>query len=341
MKLFAERLPEQLARQLAPVYLIAGPERLIVEEAGDQVRKACRGQQIDERIRLTADRSFKWDELGQATETGSLFASRRLVELRLPTGKPGAEGGKVIRQWIEDQRDDVLLIICDQWEMQQERAAWVKAIEQAGVYVPAWNVKPPQLPRWIDQRLKSRGLQADGEVCRFLAERLEGNLLAAAQEVDRLALLFPDSRLELAPVREAVADSARFDAFRLAELVMTGQAGAALRCIRGLRESDSPEPAVLWALGRELEIALAVARRGRREAVARVFSDLGVWKARQAPIEACIRRNGPRRLEQGVNRLSRLDLLSKGQVQGDFWQELERLCVAIAGAPAASAHEAA
>ena len=336
MKLYAERLPEQLSRQVAPVYLLAGPERLVVEEAADEVRKACRAQQIDERIRLTADGRFKWDELGQATETGSLFASRRLVELRLPTGKPGAEGGKVIRQWIEDRREDVLLIICDQWELAQERSAWVKAVEKAGVYVPAWNVKPAQLPRWIAQRLRSKGLQAENDVCEFLAERLEGNLLAAAQEVDRLALLFPQSRLDLEEVRKAVADSARFDAFRLAELVMTGHAGAALRCIRGLRESDSPEPAVLWALGRELEIALVVARRSRRESPQRVFADLRVWQSRQPPIEACIRRNGPRRLEAAIGRLSRLDLLSKGQVEGAFWLELERLCAGLAGGPGAA-----
>lgn len=333
MKLYAERLPEQLSRQIAPIYLIAGPERLIVEEAADEVRKACRAQQIDERIRLTADARFKWDELGQSTETGSLFASRRLVELRLPTGKPGTEGGKVIRKWIEDQHDDVLLIICDQWDMAQERSAWVKAIEKAGVYVPAWSIKPAQLPRWIAQRLNSRGLQAGNDVCDFLAERLEGNLLAAAQEVDRLALLFPRSRLELDEVRKAVADSARFDAFRLAELVMTGHAGAALRCIRGLRESDTPEPAVLWALGRELEIALVVARRSQRESPQRVFADLKVWQSRQPPIEACIRRNGPRRLAAAIGRLSRLDLLSKGQVEGEFWLELERLCAGLASAP--------
>lgn len=337
MKLYAERLSEQLSRQIAPVYLIAGPERLIVEEASDEVRKACRAQQIDERIRLTADGRFKWDELAQSTETGSLFASRRLVELRLPTGKPGAEGGKTIRQWIDDRHDDVLLIICDQWDMGQERSAWAKAIDKAGVYVPAWNVKPAQLPRWIAQRLRNKGLQAGNDVCEFLAERLEGNLLAAAQEVDRLALLFPGSRLDLDEVRKAVADSARFDAFRLAELVMTGQAGAALRCIRGLRESDSPEPAVLWALGRELEIALIVARRSQRESPQRVFADLKVWQSRQPPIEACIRRNGPRRLEAAIGRLSRLDLLSKGQVQGEFWLELERLCAGLASAPSRAA----
>jgi len=335
VKLYAEHLSEQLSRQIAPVYLIAGPERLIVEEAADEVRKTCRSQHIDERIRLTADGRFKWDELGQSTETGSLFASRRLVELRLPTGKPGAEGGKTIRQWIDDQHEDVLLIICDQWEMAQERSAWVKAIEKVGVYVPAWSVKPAKLPRWIAGRLRNKGLQAGNDVCDFLAERLEGNLLAAAQEVDRLALLFPKSRLELDAVREAVADSARFDAFRLAELVMTGHAGGALRCIRGLRESDSPEPAVLWALGRELEITLVVARRSQHEAPQRIFADLQVWKSRQAPIEACIRRNGPRRLETAIGRLSRLDLLSKGQVEGAFWLELERLCAALANGPRA------
>ncbi len=334
MKLFPERLPEQLRRGLAPVYLIAGPERLLVEEASDQVRRACREQGIDERIRLTADGRFEWTELGQATETGSLFASRRLVELRLPSGKPGTEGGKTIRQWLEDGSEDVLLLICDQWEMAQERSAWARAVDAAGVYVPAWSVKPERLPGWIAQRLKSRGLEADSAVSRFLAERLEGNLLAAAQEVDRLALLFPDRRLTLDAVREAVADNARFDAFRLAELVLSGQAGAALRCIRGLRESDSPPPGVLWALGRELEIALDVARRGRRESPDRVFADLRVWKSRQGPIQACINRLGERRLEQVAARLSRLDRLSKGQAAGSFWTELERLSIAIAGAPA-------
>jgi len=337
MKLFPQRLAGQLERGPAPVYLIAGPERLIVEEAADQVRRACRGAGIDERIRLTADRYFDWAELGQATETGSLFASRRLVEVRLPTGKPGTEGGKTIRQWLEDGSDDVLLLICDQWESTQERSAWVRAVDAAGVYVPAWKVKPEQLPRWLEARLGSRGLSADPDVARFLAERLEGNLLAAAQEVDRLALLYPGERLALASVREAVADNARFDAFRLAELALSGRTGAALRCIRGLRESDSPQPAVLWALGRELEIAWEVARRGRRESPDRVFADFKVWKARQEPIRACVNRLGARRLERLLGRLSRLDLLSKGQVGGSFWRELERLCTAVSETPTRAA----
>ncbi len=331
MKLFPERLPEQLQRGLVPVYLFAGPERLIVEEAADQVRRACRENEVAERIQLTAEARFDWDELNRATETGSLFATRRLVELRLPSGKPGNEGGKVIRAWIDDQRDDVLLILCDQWELAQEKSAWVKAVDKAGIYLPAWNVRPAQLPRWIAARLKSRGLSGEQSICAFLAERLEGNLLAAAQEVDRMALLYPNQHLSMEQVREAVADSARFDAFRLVELTFIGRPGAALRCIRGLKEGETPPPAVLWALGRELEVAWKVA--GSQRPARQIYSEMRVWQARQGPIDALVMRNGQARIEKALSMLSRLDLLSKGQAAGDFWIELERFCSALA-APA-------
>jgi len=333
LKLFPERLIDELQRGLAPVYLVAGSERLLVEEACDRVREAARAAGVAERIRLSADGRFDWNELERATETGSLFASQRLVELRLPTGKPGAEGGKALRAWVEGDRDDVLLIICDGWELNQEKAAWFKAIDGAGVYVPCWPVKPDRLPQWISHRMRTRGLAADDEVARFLAIRLEGNLLAAAQEVDRLALLFPGQALDLDAVREAVADSARFDGFRLAELVLAGQPGAALRCVRGLRESDAPPPAVLWALGRELDIAREVAHRSASEPIARVFGALRVWKSRQPAIQACIRRAGPARLDAAIGALGRLDRMAKGRLGGDFWVELERLCVRLAASP--------
>lgn len=334
MKLFPERLPDAFARGLAPVYLVAGSERLLVEEACDAIRDAAREAGVAERIRLSAEARFDWNELDRATETGSLFATRRLVELRLPTGKPGAEGGKMLRSWVESGRDDILLVICDAWELNQEKAAWFKAIDGAGVYVPCWPVKPDRLPQWIVQRIRSRGLAVDAEAGRFLATRLEGNLLAAAQEVDRLALLFPGQTLTLEAVKDAVADNARYDGFRLAELVLGGQPGAALRCIRGLRETDSPPPAILWAIGRELEIAREVAHRSAHEPMARVFGALRVWKSRQPAIQACIRRLGGARLDEAIGTLARLDRIAKGRAFGDFWVELERLCVTLSVSPA-------
>ena len=331
MKIQPARLAQELQRRLHPVYLFAGPERLIVEEAADRVRRACREHQIGERIRLVADGRFDWNELARATENASLFASRRLVELRLPTGKPGAEGGKALRAWVEEARDDVLLVLADQWEMAQEKSAWFRALDEQGLFIAAWQIKPAQLPRWIEQRLDSRGLGADHAVCSFLAERLEGNLLAAAQEVDRLALLYPGARLNLDQVREAVADSARFDAFRLVELTLSGQPGAALRCVRGLRETDTAPAAVIWALGREVEVAWQVATS--RQPAARIFAELKVWPSRQGAIEACIHRLGARRLDALIPRLSLLDRLSKGQADGAFWVELERLCMELARSP--------
>ena len=336
MKIFPERLPEALAgaRPLAPVYLIAGPERLLVEESCDAIRRAAREQQIAERIRLSAEGRFDWDELNRSTETGSLFATTRLVELRLPTGKPGNEGGKAIRAWLESKRDDILLLICDQWELAQEKSAWFKAVDRAGVYVPCWQVKPDRLAQWISYRLKSRDLSADGDTCRYLAVRLEGNLLAAAQEIERLALLMPGAHLTLEQVRQAVADNARFDSFRLVDLVLAGQTGAALRCIRGLKEGDTAAPAVLWALGRELETAAQVAVRSASEPLAKIFRDLRVWSSRQSAIQACVNRLGARRLNQAVTTLSRLDCIAKGQTEGDFWLELERFCTRLASTPA-------
>jgi len=328
MKLFPDRLAEDLERRLAPVYLVAGPERLVVEESADQVRRTARSHQIAERIPMTADGRFDWEDLFRATETASLFATRRLVEVRLPSGKPGADGGKAIRRWLEAARDDVLMLLCDQWEIAQEKSAWFKAVDQAGVFVPAWNIKPAQLPRWIEARLRARGLSADEQACRFLAERLEGNLLAAAQEVDRLALLYPDQKLDLDTLRRAVADNARFDAFRLTELVLTGQAAQALRCLRALRVADTPAPAVLWALGRELELAAAVAR-GVRPAQ-EIFREQRVWEARQQPISACANRLGASDLERALAQLSRLDCIAKGQRPGDFWVELERFATRVA-----------
>lgn len=333
MKLFPERLPEALQRGLAPVYLVAGSERLLVEEACDAIRDAAREAGVAERIRLGAEGRFDWNELDRATETGSLFATRRLVELRLPTGKPGAEGGKALRSWVDAGRDDVLLVICDAWELNQEKAAWVKSIDGAGVYVPCWPVKPDRLPQWIVQRIRSRGLAVDNDAGRFLATRLEGNLLAAAQEVDRLALLYPGQTLTLDAVQDAVADNARYDGFRLAELVLGGQPGAALRCVRGLRESESPPPAILWAIGRELEIAREVAHRSAQEPMARVFGALRVWKSRQPAIQACIRRLGAARLDEAIGTLARLDRVAKGRAFGDFWVELERLCVRLSASP--------
>lgn len=330
MKLFPEKLADRLDQGLDPVYLIAGQEPLLIEEACDAIRRAARAADIAERVVIETDNRFDWSQLGASTETGSLFASRRLVEVRLPTGKPGREGGAALRQFVEQGGDDLLLVKCSDWEFGNEKTAWVKALDGAGVYLPCWKIKPHQLPDWIARRLGERGLKAERTVATFLAERLEGNLLAAAQEIERLALLFGRGRIELEQVREAVADSARFDSFRLVELVFAGQAGAAVRSIRGLREGDTPMPLVVGALARELQNIGAFQALSRHMPAGQAFSELGVWKSRQQPLAAAARRLRPDTVRQALARLADLDVMSKSSRQGEFWVALERLCVGLA-----------
>lgn len=333
MKLYPDKLEQRLARGLDRVYLIAGSEDLLVEEACDAVRRAARGAGMDERVVLEADGRFDWQQLGAATETLSLFASRRLVELRLSTGKPGREGGAALREWVDTASDDILLVKCGAWDLAQEKSAWARALEQAGVYLPCWPVKAHQLPDWIARRLASRGLRADGAASRFLAERLEGNLLAAAQEIERLALLYGrDAPLGLDEVRSAVADSARFDSFRLVELVLSGQIGAALRCIRGLRDADTAMPMIISALARELQVVAAFQIRIRTMSEAAAFAELQVWRSRQAAVAAAARRLSPAAVRGAVARLSDLDRMAKSNDRHEFWVALERLCVSLSAA---------
>jgi DNA polymerase-3 subunit delta len=330
VKIFPEKLPARFRQGLDPVYLVAGQEPLLIEEACDAVRKAAREAGVAERLVLEVDGRFDWSQLGSATETNSLFASQRLVEVRLPSGKPGREGGAALREWVERAGDDILLVKCDNWEMASEKSAWVKALDAAGVYVPCWKVKPPRLPQWIGQRLASRGLRADPAACSFLAERLEGNLLAAAQEIERLALLYPRGQVGLDEVRAAVADSARFDSFRLVELVLSGQPGAAVRCIRGLREADTPMPLIVGALARELQTIGSFQALAASRSAGEAFRTLGVWKSRQQAIADAARRIAPNVVRQALSRLSELDQLSKSSRRDEFWLQLERLSVGLA-----------
>lgn len=319
MRINPNQLQAALQRQLSPVYVVAGQELLVIVEACEQIRRACAAAGVEERIVLHAEGGFDWNQLGQSTETGSLFASRRLVDLRLPSGKPGREGGAALREWVERGSDDILLLSCQQWDLQSERTAWFKALEQAGTYVPAWTVKPHQLPGWLSARLQSRGLQADRAAIRFLADRLEGNLLAAAQEVDRLAMYFGRGQVGLDELRAAVADNARFTAFRLVELVLQGQAGAAVRCARSLAAEATPPVPVIAALAREIAVLVQFLARGPG-----VFKELKVWEARQQPIRAAADRLDDDAVARGLSRLAALDCIAKGQRKGDFWQTLER-----------------
>lgn len=331
--------PEQFPRHLAdaplrPAYLIAGQEPLKVLEAADGLRAAARAQGIDEReIHEAAgnQRDVDWDGFAAAVRAPGLFSARRLIEVRLPTGKPGKEGAKELVEFCAAPPDDVcLLVTCNDWS-RKHGGKWSEAIAKVGVVVIAWAVKPHELAGWIETRLRGKGIQADPEAVQRLAERVDGNLLAAAQEIDKLALLHDGQRLDAARMEALVADAARFDVFRLVDAAMNGQGALASRMLVGLRAEGSVVPALMGMVVMELQraaVLAAVSARGGN--LAAEFKAQRVWDSKQAVYRRALGRHDAARWERFVAEAGRIDRIAKGRAPGDAWQTLERLLLAIA-----------
>jgi len=314
--------------ELRPAYLIAGAEHLLVLEAADALRARARELGYVERDVLDVESGFDWNRLGDASRSMSLFASRKLVDLRLPTGKPGKEGSAAIIEFCAAAPPDtVLLITANEWSKAHE-GAWVKALENAGMFVPVWPLRLDELPDWIAARMSSRGLKASADASRMLADRVEGNLLAAAQEIDKLALLHAGSTIDAAMLEASVADDARYDAFRLTDAAIGGDAGRALHIVGGLRaEGEELIPLLGWLLT-QLRSLLRLSGAGVN--LSHAFQSERIWPARQ-PLYRRALKNGDRaHWESCLAQAGRIDRIAKGRADGDAWRELERLIAAIA-----------
>lgn len=335
-----ELKPEQLATQvqagpLRPAYLIAGAEPLRVLEAADAVRAAARAQGVSEREVFEAEgnqREPDWAAMEASVHAPSLFASRRLFEVRLPTGKPGTEGARVISEFCANPPGDItLLVTAGDWS-RQHGGKWSDAIGRIGLVAIAWPVKPHELPGWIESRLRSRGLRADRDAVQLLTDRVEGNLLAAAQEIDKLKLLSAGEILDLARMEDLVADAARFDVFRLVDAAMNGQGAQVARMIRGLRGEGEAVPALLGMVIRELQTASTLARAGN---LANAFKAQRIWESKQPMYRRALQRHDAKRWDAFLAQAGRVDSIAKGRPHlgyepTDAWIALERLLLAIA-----------
>lgn len=338
MELTPERLTAQLASEpLRPAYLIAGPETLRVLEAADAVRVQARTEGIGEREIFDADgRDFDWNQLAQSVNAPSLFASRRLLEVRLPSAKPGKDGSAFITGFCADPPHDVVLLITGEDWSRQHGGKWSETIARVGHHAIAWSLKPHEMPDWIERRLRARGLRADRDAVERLVERVEGNLLAAAQEIDKLALLSDGESIDLARMESYVADAARFDVFRLLDATLNGQPAQALRMLHGLRAEGEAVPALMGMLVMELQRAAALARvQAKGGNLAAEFKAQRVWDAKQAVYRRALQRHDAARWERFVVEAGRVDRIAKGRPRigeepADAWLALERLLLAIA-----------
>ena len=336
MDLRLNQLTQHLERNLAPVYVVHGDEPLLAIEAGDAIRAAARRAGCDEREILVVEPGFKWDALLAANANLGLFGGRKLVDLRIPTGKPGVEGAKALEAYAANPNPDhVTLVTLPKLDRAAQNAAWFVALAGAGIAVTVYPLDRDDLPAWIAARLARQKQRVARETLAFLADRCEGNLFAAQQEIEKLGLLLPEGELDHDEVLGAVADVARYDVFQLSEAWLDGDAARALRIIRALQAEGEGIQLLLWQLGEDVHALAAVqdAVAGGTPAGAAV-RNARVWGKRQAALERAVRRVQPGVAVQLLRALARLDALSKGLGRGNAWDDLVTLALTLAGKPA-------
>lgn len=331
MKLRADQLDATLQRPLSPIWLISGDEPLLTDEAAAQVRAAARAQGYLERQSWQAETDFNWREWLASFDSLSLFSSQRLVEMRLPTGKPGIEGGKTLESWAANPpADTVLLLTTPRLDKATLATKWASAVERAGVLLPTAPPTIERLPDWISERLARHQLHADRDALAWLVARVEGNLLAAHQEIEKLALLVPPGEITLETLRGAVADVARYDVSDLSDAFLKGDAARFCRILDGLRNEGEALVLILTVLGNDIRTLYRIhagLAQGRR--MPELLKAAGVWDSRQALIERALKRAGPNKMAWAMRSLSRLDRAAKGLLREDTWDELKQLGLVV------------
>jgi len=332
MQLRAEQLEAQLARSLAPVYTIHGDEPLLALEAADAVRRAARKAGYTEREVFFAERGFDWSELRHAGASRSLFGERKILELRIPGGKPGTQGAEAIAALCADPNPETLLLVSlPRLDRAAQNSGWFAALAAAGALVDVFRVERARLPAWIGERLARQGQRAGREALEFIADRVEGNLLAAFQEVQKLALLAPPGELALEDVREAVANVARYDASDASAALLGGDMARYARVIEGLRGEGEAPSYVLWAITEDLRALVRIRQgvAGGRPLEA-LMRENRVWGPRQALVRGALNRFAPEALERSLLQAAVVDRAIKGVARREPWDEFLKLGLKLA-----------
>ena len=324
MRIDSEQLSQQLGRGLKSLYVIFGDELLLELEAADRIRAKAAEQGFTERRVLIADSGFDWGELAMASHSLSLFAPKRMLDLRIPGGKPGKEGSDALQRLAAAPPTDTLtMITLPGLDRQAQTSKWFTALENAGMAIHAASVKRDRLGQWLAGRLAQQDQQADDDLIQFLVDRVEGNLMAAHQEIQKLSLLFPTGALPSEAVRNAVVDVARFNLFDIGPTLLKGDRAHYVRMLDGLRAEGTAEPLVLWAVTEEVRtMAKVKAAVAAGRPLAQVLRDSRVWGARQDLMPGALRRLQQSQLMAALRDAAHIDRMIKGLADGDVWDAL-------------------
>jgi DNA polymerase-3 subunit delta len=335
MQLRIDGLDAHLTKSLAPLYVITSDEHLLALEAADKIRKTARSQGFSERDVLTVERSFKWGELLAANQSQSLFGDKKLIELRIPTGKPGKDGGQALQSYAASlSPDNVTLITLPRLDWATQKAAWVASLQQASVFIDIPLVERAQLPAWIGNRLAAQGQSADRQGIDFIAERVEGNLLAAHQEIQKLGLLHAPGKLSFEQIHDAVLNVARYDVFKLNEAMLAGDAARLVRMVDGLKGEGEALPLVLWAVAEEIRTLLKLkSGMAQGRPLPALLKEYRIWGPRERLMEPALRRLSLPTLESALQEAAQIDKMVKGlrakAFAGDPWDAMLQLVLKI------------
>lgn len=332
MRITTEQLPPHLARDLKPLYAVYGDETLLALEATDRIRARARAAGYEREL-LTVDSGFKWSQLGMAAQSQSLFSARKLLELRIPTGKPGVEGSEALQAYCAAlPGETVTLVYLPGLDWRAQKASWFEALDAAGVLVEARTVTRKALPEWLAGRFKQQGQDADAEALAFIADRVEGNLMAAYQEVQKLGLLCPTGTVTAQDARSAVVDVARYDVFNLKEALLEGDPLRLARMIEGLKGEGVAAPLVLWTLADEIRaIGKVLGGIADGKPAPQAVRDARIWpQAHQQLMQRHVERYTLPQVHAGLRHAAAIDRAVKGLAKGDVWDELLQLALRFA-----------
>jgi DNA polymerase-3 subunit delta len=321
MNIRPEQLESALAGPLSSVYLVSGDEPLQVMEATDLIRRVCRAQGYAEREIFDVDGNFDWQLFSEEAANMSLFSSQRILDVRLPSGKPGRQGSEAIKQYLERPPEDtILLITSGKLDKGSKNSAWYKAIDKNGAVIQCWPVGLDRLHPWVRQRFQSRGMQPDKEVVDYVCQHVEGNMLAAAQEIDKIHLLVGPGAVGFESVREAITDNSRYSVFELVDIAMKGDRSRVLKVANSLFAEGVEPLAVIWVFAKELRLLCSAA--SDPSTAEYKLSRSGIWQSRMPLFKSCLTRHSEKSLQSLLKRCAKIDGISKGFESGNAWDEL-------------------
>lgn len=333
MNIYPEQLESALANPvdnpLSSVYLVSGDEPLQIMEATDMIRSACREQGYVEREIFDVDANFDWQQFNEEAASMSLFSSQRMLDVRLPSGKPGRQGSEAIKQYLEKPPEDtILLITSGRLDKSAKNSAWYKAIDKNGAVIQCWPVALDKLHAWVKQRFQSRGMQPEREVVDYVCQHVEGNMLAAAQEIDKIHLLVGPGAVDFESVREAITDNSRYSVFELVDVAMKGDRSRVLKIANSLSAEGVEPLAVIWVFAKELRLLCSTA--SDPSTAEYKLSRSGVWRNRMPLFKDCMARHSEKSLQSLLKRCAKIDGISKGFELGNAWDELRMLSFLLA-----------